>query len=315
MMTTSIVLATYNGEGYIIEQLKSILGQTQKVDEVIICDDRSNDRTVSLVKQFIKENKLEKSWSVHINEVNKGYINNFLDALLFVTKDIVFYSDQDDIWDKRKVECMMKVFRDDKAEAVYCLDDTIDSNGKLIHNRLSMINRIPTFKAVKKISLYERLKYGRSPGLCVAFKASIISDIIHISKEYGLPHDLPVGLVAAAKGKYYLINKVLVHHRMHLRNVSKPETSLLKSSDNFEKQIKSRRIKIKEIQAVLKEYSNEITFKETQELQSALNTHELVMDGLQTQTRRKVLLGLINNNRAVNKLLVIRNYISLIGHK
>ena len=150
MMTTSVVLATYNGERYIIEQLKSILDQTQKVDEVIICDDRSNDRTVSLVNRFIKENNLEESWSIYINEVNKGYINNFLDALLFVTKDIVFYSDQDDIWDKRKVEYMTQVFRDDKAEAVYCLDDTIDSDGKLIHNRLSIINRIPTLKKIDR---------------------------------------------------------------------------------------------------------------------------------------------------------------------
>lgn len=315
MMTTSVVLATYNGERYIIEQLKSILDQTQKVDEVIICDDRSNDRTVSLVNRFIKENNLEESWSIYINEVNKGYINNFLDALLFVTKDIVFYSDQDDIWDKRKVEYMTQVFRDDKAEAVYCLDDTIDSDGKLIHNRLSIINRIPTLKKIKKITLYERLKYGRSPGLCVAFKNSIISDIRHVSMEFGLPHDLPVGLVAAARGKYYLINKVLVHHRVHQKNVSAPETSLLKSSDDLEKQIKSRRIKIKEIQAVLKKFSNEMTAKETHELQSALNTHDLVMDGLQTKTRRKVLLGLINNNRAVNKLLIIRNYISLIGYE
>ena len=73
-MTTSVVLATYNGEEYIIEQLKSILHQTQKVDEVIICDDISSDRTVSLIREFIEENNLEKTWTLYVNEVNKGYL-------------------------------------------------------------------------------------------------------------------------------------------------------------------------------------------------------------------------------------------------
>ena len=45
-------MATYNGEKYIEEQLQSILNQTRPVDEVVICDDCSNDNTVSIVNRF-----------------------------------------------------------------------------------------------------------------------------------------------------------------------------------------------------------------------------------------------------------------------
>ena len=49
----SVVIATYNGEKYIVKQLESIRNQTRKPDEVIIVDDRSNDNTFKIVKEYI----------------------------------------------------------------------------------------------------------------------------------------------------------------------------------------------------------------------------------------------------------------------
>ena len=48
-MKISLLMATYNGEKYIVEQLKSIYNQTVNPDEVLIADDVSNDRTVELI--------------------------------------------------------------------------------------------------------------------------------------------------------------------------------------------------------------------------------------------------------------------------
>ena len=55
----SLVLATYNGEKYIIDQLESIINQSLQPDEVIIRDDCSTDATQSIIFDFIERNKLK----------------------------------------------------------------------------------------------------------------------------------------------------------------------------------------------------------------------------------------------------------------
>lgn len=54
-LTTSVVMATYNGEKYIIEQLKSLRDQTKLIDEVLIYDDGSQDKTADLIRKFIEK--------------------------------------------------------------------------------------------------------------------------------------------------------------------------------------------------------------------------------------------------------------------
>ena len=56
-MKISVAMCTYNGETYILEQLKSIINQTKQVDEIIICDDCSSDQTTTLVENALN-NKL-----------------------------------------------------------------------------------------------------------------------------------------------------------------------------------------------------------------------------------------------------------------
>ena len=111
-MKTSVAIATYNGEKYIIEQLESILYQTQAVDEVIICDDCSQDRTVHIIRDFIVQHELNCTWKLFVNDQNLGYCENFKKAIYLCTGDIVFFCDQDDIWVKNRVEVMAAAIHD-----------------------------------------------------------------------------------------------------------------------------------------------------------------------------------------------------------
>ena len=61
-MTVSVCMGIYNGEKYIEEQLDSILRQTRRAEEVILCDDCSTDRTVEIVRLFIEKHGLGESW-------------------------------------------------------------------------------------------------------------------------------------------------------------------------------------------------------------------------------------------------------------
>lgn len=104
-MKTSLVLTTYNGENYIFEQLESIRCQSRQLDEVLIFDDRSTDNTIEILKDFIQKNNLV-NWRYIKNETNKGWRRNFMDGLSIASGDIIFLSDQDDIWMHEKIELM-----------------------------------------------------------------------------------------------------------------------------------------------------------------------------------------------------------------
>ena len=106
-MKISVAMATYNGAGYVEEQLESIRMQTMPVDEVRICDDCSGDRTVEVVQTYIRKHGLEESWSIEINSGNLGYASNFMKAVGQTTGDYVFFCDQDDIWIEDRVERMV----------------------------------------------------------------------------------------------------------------------------------------------------------------------------------------------------------------
>jgi glycosyltransferase involved in cell wall biosynthesis len=101
-MKTSVAICTFNGEKYIKAQLESILNQTLAIDEIIICDDGSNDKTIAIIEliQIENPNKI----SLYKNKVNLGSTKNFEKAISICTGYYIFLSDQDDIWKENKVE-------------------------------------------------------------------------------------------------------------------------------------------------------------------------------------------------------------------
>lgn len=101
----SVVMATYNGEKYILEQLDSLRDQTYVPDEVIICDDCSTDNTLALLKKYIKNNNM-KNWKVEQNINNIGWKKTFWNLLQQAKNEFIFLSDQDDIWDSNKLMFM-----------------------------------------------------------------------------------------------------------------------------------------------------------------------------------------------------------------
>lgn len=93
-----VMMATYNGEKYVAEQIDSILAQEGVNVTLLISDDGSSDNTPSICKRYA-ENKPNVQFSV--NEKNKGLSKNFMDMLYGVdpaSYDYYAFSDQDDYW-------------------------------------------------------------------------------------------------------------------------------------------------------------------------------------------------------------------------
>lgn len=99
----SIVLATYNGERYLAQQLASLFNQTYPNIEIIAIDDCSKDKTVEILHEHASRHANMK---VFVNDVNLGFIKNFEKGCTLSTGDLIAFCDQDDYWDKMKIEKM-----------------------------------------------------------------------------------------------------------------------------------------------------------------------------------------------------------------
>ena len=101
-------MATYNGAKFLQEQLDSFQYQSRLPDELVVCDDGSTDSTLSILESFAAQ----ASFEVRIvrNECNLGYTRNFEKALSLCTGDVIFLSDQDDVWFCNKLAEMIDVF-------------------------------------------------------------------------------------------------------------------------------------------------------------------------------------------------------------
>lgn len=105
----SVVMATYNGEQYIREQLDSILNQTYPCYEMIIQDDGSTDATLEIIHQYAaRDNRIK----LFVNKRNLGFNENFRTACLKATGDYIAIADQDDIWYPQKLECQIHAIGD-----------------------------------------------------------------------------------------------------------------------------------------------------------------------------------------------------------
>jgi glycosyltransferase involved in cell wall biosynthesis len=310
-MKTSVIMASYNGEAHILEQMESIRNQSQPADEVIICDDGSGDRTVTIIQEYIEENRLD-TWTLHRNETNKGFTMNFLDGAELATGDILFYSDQDDVWDKEKIRHMCQAMEEKNALAVYCLANTIDSDGNIQKNQMSKITAIPQKKRVQEVSLSEKLKYAKSPGLCLAFKKEILPEVRRMAVEYDLPHDTPVGTVAAIKGTYCVINEPLVSHRIYSGNLSAPDTRVRTSFQNMNRQIGSRTLRLHELQAVNGMYRENLSEKEKKMLDDAIEKTTVVLDCLQKRKTGGIWKAVFSRNKMMNRALAVRNLLAIL---
>ena len=95
----SIALCTYNGEKYIEDQILSMINQTIKPDEIILCDDCSTDSTVEIARRLLENSGID--FQIIENIRNLGYIKNFEKAIGHCSKDIIFTAEIKEIIAKK----------------------------------------------------------------------------------------------------------------------------------------------------------------------------------------------------------------------
>lgn len=215
-MKTSVALCTYNGEKYIKEQLDSILNQSVPVDEIVICDDNSNDATHDIINQYCSE--FPNIIKFHINEVNLRSVKNFEKAISLCTNEIIFLSDQDDIWHLEKVKHFIAYFENNPnidvvASNGYCIDD----NSK-VHDKYAVWD-IPQFLTDRGVAFnYHKIicyVSNIATGASMAFRKSICDEILPFPIMKDFHHDEWIAILSSKRNAFVMLPEKYFYYRIH----------------------------------------------------------------------------------------------------
>lgn len=199
----SVCLACFNGEFYILDQVRSILSSSL-VDELVISDDGSTDSTLSLLAG-IADPRIRV-----LEGPREGLIRNFEFLLTQARGDFIFLSDQDDVWYEGKVNTMLQSLQSCSLVVSDC--HVVDADRNIIFNSFFS-------KRNSRPGLFNNLLRNSFLGCCMAFDRNVLS--LALPFPHGVPmHDWWIGLVASAVGKVEFIDQPLMAYRRHGKNAS-----------------------------------------------------------------------------------------------
>ncbi|HHZ8354278.1 TPA: glycosyltransferase [Morganella morganii] len=209
-MTVDIILACYNGEKFISEQIQSILNQTFQEFTLYIRDDNSTDKTVEIINSFN-----DPRIKIITDDINCGAAGkNFAQLITVTTADIVFFSDQDDVWLPEKIQETLVFMSNKLVPCVayvngYVVDQNLIKSNHMIYDSNGCDIQIPNLFFLN----------GGIQGCALAFNRMLINKISDMSKINWYMHDQVVTFYASLYGEAIFINKPLFLYRQHLNNV------------------------------------------------------------------------------------------------
>lgn len=215
-----IVLATYNGERFIREQLDSILGGATDDVSIEVCDDGSTDGTLEIVREYAGQYECIR---IHENKKNLGYAKNFIEGIRRSTSPYIMLCDQDDIWmpDKiaRTLEAMKALEQEcrhgDTCPLLVFTDATNyeDGTGRELgsFHKSSRLN-------VEKTGPARLLMENKCIGCTVMVNAAIIPYLETVPEEIRV-HDWWLALICSCFGKIYYLPETTLQYRQHHGNM------------------------------------------------------------------------------------------------
>ncbi|MEJ7848064.1 MAG: glycosyltransferase family 2 protein [Pyrinomonadaceae bacterium] len=213
----SIALCTFNGAKFLSEQLESFLSQTRLPDELVVCDDCSQDGTVNIIESFSRTAPFPVR--LYVNEKNLRSTKNFEKAISLCIGDLIFLSDQDDVWAPRKLERIEAEFgRNPNFGMVFSNAELVDENLEPIGHDLweFSFSREDRQKARTGKMLEIVLIKNVVTGATMAFRSDFREMLTRIPTD--IPdtiHDAWIAVVIAANAEVAFLDEKLIRYRQH----------------------------------------------------------------------------------------------------
>jgi glycosyltransferase involved in cell wall biosynthesis len=215
----SILLAAYNGERHIAEQIESLFGQTQDNFKLYIRDDCSTDGTWEIIRNY--EKRYPGKIIVEQNSRNSGSSkHNFIGMMIDIKDDYIMLCDQDDIWLPDKIEKTISKLKDMEARHGKEKPLLVHTDLKVVDENLNVIS--PSYRQAmnagyERTGLRQILIQNVTTGCTAAYNRAL-AELIRAEPEYMVMHDWWLVLTAAAFGRIGYLDEQTILYRQHGSN-------------------------------------------------------------------------------------------------
>lgn len=222
MATVDILMATYNGERYVREQIESIQAQTFEDWRLLVSDDCSTDGTFAVVEDMASK---DSRIMVLPSKMSFGSAKaNFIHLLSMVDAPYAMFCDQDDVWLPEKIErqvaAIIELEKNEGSDlplAVFSDSIVTDSLLNVTEDSFLAMNTVMPFQA----RLENQLVENAVPGNCLLINGALATIMSSLPNcEHIVMHDWATLIVALALGKVCAIEKGLLLYRQHSNNAA-----------------------------------------------------------------------------------------------
>lgn len=206
----SVAMITYNGRAFLAAQVASILDQLSAADELVISDDGSTDGTWEWLLALAAG---DPRVVLLQNTGQHGVIGNFNHALQHCRGQIIFLSDQDDLWYPGKVASLSRVLSGpEKIWLVQSDAALIDENDQVI---------APSFYALRQSrpGIWRNFWRNTYQGCTLAFRRELLDLALPLPAHLPM-HDMWLGILAEISGQVRFVPDRLTGYRRHGDNKS-----------------------------------------------------------------------------------------------
>jgi glycosyltransferase involved in cell wall biosynthesis len=211
----AVLMSTYNGEKYLEQQIETILQQKDVTVELFIRDDGSTDSTLQILNSYSKA-----FTNIHVDFGNNlGLAKSFMQLIRNTETTAQYFalSDQDDIWDERKLLSAIKIVQAEETASPHIpllysgSSRVVDSKGQFlrIHNTVN-----------SSCSKYAMAITPVANGHTFLFNQKLQTYLKRHHPKYLLSHDIYILLLACWLGKILFDNNAYVSWRRHENAVS-----------------------------------------------------------------------------------------------
>jgi glycosyltransferase involved in cell wall biosynthesis len=251
--TVAILMATYNGENYIADQLLSIGWQTYKNWHLYVSDDGSKDSTLAIVQAFSKLNP-GKVTILPAREKHDGACGNFFNLVKKCIGKAEYYafSDQDDVWLKDKLDKQVALldnlksnFGTEKPLLAFCDACLVDENLNIISPSFFTYTDVnPRATSLNRIIVQNPIS-----GAGALINESLLDLMATVNDLSGIAmYDQWAGLIASALGHIDHISEPLYLYRQHANNamgaVQMSLSSLREKGSIAKESLKSKELQV-----------------------------------------------------------------------